>query len=187
LVGIGNSLGSAVREAAINSGGTLPILFSMMRTRPKRMDSHPEQVCFWTSWTDSTGAVRKTPSHVLNWSRGDDSKKFHYALVCHSTEPLTLGDHGPFDPSHCRTHLGNPPGGSQVTALLHADLDKDHSPGTYNFGFRATLVEPWTVKLVMPRTLSMEEREIHSSWKKGDDWRRFVERFRGANCNPVSI
>ena len=185
--GVGNSLGTAVKEAAKSARGTLPILFSMMRATPQRKDVNPGQVHLWTTWADATGAVHNVPAHVLEWSRGADNKKTHYALVCRAPTPLVIGDHGPFDPSRCRTHLGNPPGASQVTALLQGDLGEDHSPGTYHFGFRATLIEPWTVQLVNPRSLSSAERGLFASWKRGDNWRGFVAQFRGAEGGgPVS-
>lgn len=175
--GVGNSLGTAVQEAAQNAGGSLPVLFSMMRSAPQKKDSHPGQVCLWTVWEDLAGRVHDIPKHVLEWSRGAENKRTHYALVCRSLEPLVLGDQ-PFDSSRCRTHLGNSIGGPGATRLLQGDLDGGHSPGNYDLGFRATLVEPWVVKLVKPRFLSPVERDLHSSWKKGDDWAKFVALFR---------
>jgi len=176
--GVGNSLGSAVRKAATDSGGTLPVLFSQMRSPPKKADTHPSGVCIWNTWKGPDGKEHEIPNHVLEWSRGTLDKKSHYALVCHSDQPLRL-DHHAFEPSLCRTHLGNPLGGSQVTALLEGDLDADHAPGSYHFGFRATLVAPWMVMLVKPRLLSDDERATHSIWRKDGDWRHFINRFRG--------
>lgn len=175
--GIGNSLGPVVREIAIKEGGTLPILFSMMRTAPQKRDSNPEQVCTWKSWLDSAGVVHNIPNHILTCSRGHETKKSHYALVCHSSKPIALSSQL-FDPRRCLTHLGKIPGGSQVTALLQGELDGDHSAGAYSFGFRATLVEPWFVKLVNPQPLSLTQREMQTAWKKGGDWKQFLGQLK---------
>ena len=176
--GIGNSLGVAVHEAAAKSGGTLPVIFSTMLTRHKRADSHPNYVCVWEHWQDQQGIVRPLPPHVLEWSRGNEAKKVHYALVCRSTEPLSIADLGQFDPSKCKTVKGKSPGGSQVTALLEEDASMDHSRGEYHRCFKADLVEPWVVKLVRPRRMSQDEQSIQNSWRPGGDWLGFVGRFR---------
>jgi hypothetical protein len=42
--GIGNSLGPAVRNAAREAGGRLPVLFSIMLGRPRAADSAPQMV-----------------------------------------------------------------------------------------------------------------------------------------------
>jgi len=176
--GIGNSLGFAVREAAIKAGGTLPVVFSLMLSRSKLADRKPSAVYVWTAWKDSLGKEHQLPSHVLSWSRGAPDKKSHYALVCRCDEPLRLNPQ-PFEPSLCRTYLGNPLGASQVTALVEGDLDGDHSGGRYGFGFRATLIEPWVATLINPRSLSESERATHSRWRKAGDWQQFVSAMRG--------
>lgn len=176
--GVGNSLGTAVQEAAKNSGGTLPILFLMMPSKPQRRDSHPDQVFLWKFWEDRAGGKHYIRQHVLEWSRGAKNKKKHYALVCRLHEPLKIGVHV-FDQSRWLTHRGKRPGASQVTALLRGDLDGDHSQGDYCFGFRATLVDPWQVKLVDPQRLSPKKCKLLASWKKGADWGNFVAQFRG--------
>ena len=178
--GIGNSLGGAVRSAAMRSGGTLPIVFSTMLSRPRRTDSHPDHVFLWEEWEDAEKVVRPIPSHVLEWSRGQEGKKFHYALVCKSDEPLIIHDTTPFDSSKCLTEKGKKTGSSQVTALLEGNLDGDHSRGEYQDGFRATLVEPWFVKLTSPRYLSVDERDFQNSWNQGGDWNGFVRKLRNS-------
>ena len=176
--GVGNSLGPAVRQEAKRSGGTLAVVFSEMITRAKRADSHPDHVCLWETWCDPDGNVIDIPEHVLEWSKGENAKKSHYALVCRSDVPLVIDEDVPFDPAVCRTLAGKCPGASQVTALLEEGPDADHSRGVYWRSFQATLVEPWFVKLINPRRLSVEERGLHSSWKHGEDWTTFVRRFR---------
>ena len=171
--GIGTSLGEAADQYAAQNGGALPILFSMMKSRPQKRDTAPESVFLWTEWQDRDGKVHPIPSHVLEWSRGRQGKKTHYALICRSNAPLAIGDHGAFDPSRCRTHLGNRTADSTVTALLKGDVDADHSPGTYHFGFRASFLQ--AVKLVAPRAVSPDAIR---AWTKGGDWQAFVDTIR---------
>jgi hypothetical protein len=149
--GIGNSLGSAARTAARLQGGSLPVLFSTMLSKPRVIDSAPEMVWMWTKWEDETGRTHDIPSHAKIISRGAVAKDRHYALVCHSEVPLALArGRVHFDPTQCRTPSGKVPGASQVTALLRGRPD-GHRTGPYEISFRALLVEPWAVKLVRPR------------------------------------
>jgi hypothetical protein len=151
--GIGNSLGSAVRDDARAQGGALPVLFSKMLGRARPADTSPDAVWRWTGWEDEFGRIHDVPSHVKVLSRGALLKEKHYALVCFSDKPITLASIGPrFDPKLCRTRSDKAPGASQVTALLRGSPDA-HLEGPYEIAFRATLVEPWAVKLVRPTVI----------------------------------
>jgi hypothetical protein len=126
--GVGTSLDrDAVRRAAEQSGGALPVLFSLMLSRPKTTDVKPEAVYVWTQW-EADGDYRDVPAHVLTFSRAH-GRKIHHALVCRSSAPLTLLSQ-PFNPRCCRNHpTGKPLGDSQVTALLKGELDRSfHYP-----------------------------------------------------------
>ncbi len=176
--GIGNSLGSEVRVQAKKSNGTLPVLFSLMLSRPKAKDSDLSGLRIWTKCKrdDSSDPV-DLPSHVLEFSGNQNGPDHHYALVCHSQIPLAVTSHGAFDPSRCTTLNGKRPGDSQTTALLKGNPYEDHPEGKYHFGFRATLVEPWAVKLVSPLRLpSSGNQLLLDGWKR--DWERFVARIR---------
>jgi hypothetical protein len=148
--GMGNSLGPAVRADARAQGGTLPVLFSKMLGRAKASDESPDMVWRWTEWQDENGRLHDVPAHVNVISKGHRSKDKHYALVCYSTTPLSLGNgNARFDPNLCRTPNDKIPGPSQVTALLRGAPEK-HSRGAYEVCFQATLIDPWAVKLVRP-------------------------------------
>jgi hypothetical protein len=148
--GIGSSLGPAVRDAARSSGGKLPVLFSKMLGRPKAADSSPTMIWKWTAWEDERGRIVSLPSHAYVISRGAEAKERHYALVCYSESPISLGRLvRAFDPNLCRTASGKLPGASQVTALLHGSPEA-HKVGPYEVAFEATLVQPWAVKLDRP-------------------------------------
>jgi hypothetical protein len=177
--GVGNPVDkNLVREKAEAAGGRLTVLFSLMVSRPKREDVDPHHVSLWTQYEDSEGKPQDLPPHVLEFSGGKKQENFHYALVCHSPVPLALGPLL-FDPGCCKTCRGKDVGGKMVTALLQGDLDDPHhSRGIYHFGIRATLVEPWFVKLVTPRLL--EPKEMHMGvWKS--EWRKFVAGLKKLN------
>jgi hypothetical protein len=131
--GIGNSLGRAAQEAAAVDGG-LPVLFSQMLSRPKKIDTTPAQVFLWTAYEDAPGVIRHIPPHVIVTSRGGKSR--HYALVCHSAVPLVLADYGPFDVRRCLTPAGRVPAAQQVTALLTGDFQTGHDAGAYRIACR---------------------------------------------------
>ena len=173
--GIGSALDrNAICRAAAEFSGTLPVLFSLMLSRPQRKDTHPDNVNLWTKW-EADGNVQEVPLHVLEFSR-EHGRKSHYALVCRSSVALTLASH-PFNPSCCRNPSGKPLAGNQVTALVQGDIeDKHHSPGTYHFGFRALLVNPWLVKLVQPQRLASTDAQLFNAWK--DEWRKFAARLK---------
>ena len=170
-----------VRQEAKKAGGTLPVLFSLMVSRPKQIDVFPDHVSLWTQWEDSDGKPQDIPAHVLEFSGGKKQENFHYALVCRSPVPLALGILL-FDPSCCKTHRGNDVGAKMVTVLLQGDLENPrHCRGIYHFGIRAELVEPWFVKLVTPRLLKPGEMQM-DVWKS--EWREFVARLRNKDVKP---
>lgn len=177
--GIGTSLGKSVQEHAEKAGGTLPVLFSLMLSRPQKRDAAPSGgVRLWTKWENiTTGQRDDLPSHVLEFSASHEKERsYHYALVCHSHTPLAIASHGAFDETRYKTINGKPPAAIQSTALLNGELYEDQTPGKYHFGFRATLVRPWVVKLVSPRKLSSSDTDLFEGWKGG--WRDFVARTR---------
>ncbi|GGF00982.1 hypothetical protein GCM10011611_03210 [Aliidongia dinghuensis] len=147
--GIGNSLGQAVIDAAKLNGGSLPVMWSVMRSRPRAIDVAPAEVVRWTAYLDREGREYEVPPHVTVTSRRS-GRSHHFALACCSASPLILGDHGPFDPSRCTTRSGKAPGASQVTALLSGPSELGQSGAPYRIAFRAELVAPWAVRLVRP-------------------------------------
>lgn len=175
--GIGNSLGKAARIAAVEAGGELPVLFSVMRSKPKAVDLAPDVTLLWTAYLDHDGKERPLPSHVVVTSRGG-ARDVHYALVCRSETPLVLGEHGAMDPRRWRTLAGKAPGASQVTALLTGDHLTAVEGGDYRSGFRAVLVAPWAVWLATPRILTDVDRSILDAWRPGEDWPALARRLR---------
>lgn len=174
---IGTSLGPKVYDVAHRNGGSLPVLFSLMRSRPSNADLMPADICIWNAWKDRGRSIHSVPEHVLAWSRGIGASQKIYALVCRSDSPLAICDHGPFSPRK----LEKPPSTRQVTALLQGSFDDQelHYPGDYHLGFRAELVEPWIVTLSSPRHLTEGEQAEFRSREATDNWTSFVARLKG--------
>jgi hypothetical protein len=150
--GVGNSLGPALRDAAKAAGGTLPVFFLVNKkpAPPRAHDVAPSSTFRWTKWEDWDGKIVSVPSYARVTSRGDEDKRSHYALVCHSEGPIVFEQNGgSFDPLLCKTGSGKRPGSSQVTALLQGDVNApEHRNGGHRIVFKATLVAPWQARLV---------------------------------------
>jgi hypothetical protein len=171
---------NAIRQAAIESGGTLPAIFSLMISRPGKIDANPDPshagYRIWTQYEDAHENLQDIPSHVLEFSQGREGS--YYALVCRSAAPLALAGL-PFDPKLCKNRSGKPVGAHQVTSLVEGNIDdKDHIYGFYHFGFRATLVDPWFVKLKNPCPLESKEVQFFDIWKA--EWRKFIAQLKTA-------
>jgi hypothetical protein len=105
---------------------------------------------------DATGKSHPLPHNVLVTSRAT-TRSFHYALVCRSEKPLSLGDLGPFDPSAYRNFggTGAPVGYSQVTAVLQRHRQSED--GGYRVSMVAELHQHRWVKLLDPVELTSAE------------------------------
>lgn len=81
--GIGNAVGSSI-AALVRRVTTPRVLFSIMRSKPKRQDVEPEALLLWTAYIDGDGQIRPLPRHALVLSRATTAtgeKRRHYALV----------------------------------------------------------------------------------------------------------
>lgn len=173
--GIGNSLGPVVRSVV--PGQPLPVLWSVMLSKPKPQDAYPGAVCIWNSYQAIDGTIHPLPGHVVVTSGAREGKDCHFALVCQSDVSLSLGNLGAFDHTRTRTLLNKIPGASQVTALLLGD-PAGHTSGQYRIAFRASLVGLRCAKLVNPRILSDNERRSLSQWEGGQGWSDLAAELR---------
>lgn len=84
-----------------------------------------------------------------------DRARAHYALVCYSSEPLALSDHGhlAFGALH-NLRSGARIGASQVTAVVVRDEGCSDGP-EYQVALRARLVAPYFVVLREPDVIRM--------------------------------
>ncbi len=180
--GVGNPPSRAI-PALARAGAKVNAVFSVMLGKPKATDANPSSVLAWRQFVDMDGAVRELPPHVVVTSRGDHYPKCHYALMCHSERPLTLGDEGSFDPSRYRNFggTGGPVGASQVTALLVPHPSASGEDSRYRINIRAALFGSYWVKLIDPVTVSSEDQAAMSSRGTGSGivgWLELAARIR---------
>ncbi|HEY4217894.1 MAG TPA: hypothetical protein VGM67_12205 [Gemmatimonadaceae bacterium] len=188
--GIGSSLGDSL-NTLVHQGPPPVVLFSIMRTPPKKTDSAPAGVLLWTNFIDAAGRSQPLPPHTLITSRsttGTGDKTRHYALVCHSDTRLRLERLGELNASHL-WNLGSATtrvGSSQVTAVVeHGALYSDDVPGAgpfYEVNMRARLAVPYFVRLSRPLLLPQEARfnltrHMDPTFVE-NDWMAHVHRIR---------
>ncbi|MBN9669482.1 hypothetical protein [Roseibium aggregatum] len=132
------------------------VIFSVMKSKPKREDTSPSEIVRWQNYVDFNGSIRPIPSHTVVTSKGRSAsgpKRSHYALMCFSETPLKLRRDGAFfDPHHFRNAggKGGPVGASQVTALLKQNSEALPTSSAYRIGLSAWLTGSYWVKLVDP-------------------------------------
>src|SRR5437867_244002 len=121
LWGIGNAIGPSLAEL-LRRESAPEALFSPIKSQPKPEDVSPPAVAAWTKAETLDGDVFQIPDHSLVLSRyaTAGAKRAHYALVCHSSEPLKIAKSGDeLVLEELRNLLtGRPIGASQVTAVV---------------------------------------------------------------------
>jgi len=156
--GIGNAVGPSMRELLQRE--TCPqVLFSPIKSAPRAQDVAPPAVVAWTSGQTLSGESFRVPDHSLITSRFDPEspRVAHYALVCFSKEPLRLA------PSVdkivysglCNILTGRPVGASQVTSVVQRVKSSAGKARVYEVSLRATLIEPFFVRLDDPTPLAI--------------------------------
>jgi hypothetical protein len=142
---------------ALMKAASLPVLFSLMLSRPQRDHIDPQTVVRWKSYIDQDGTAKPLPAHMVPTGRLTE-RAHHYALFCLSEEPLEIGNLGPFDPKAWRNvGSGRQIGGSQVTTLVERHSPDGDTP--YSIAMRARLIG-W-VKLVDPAPYTADESKLH--------------------------
>lgn len=161
--GVGNAPSRSIPGLA-RSGADVDVVFSLMKSHPKAIDSAPASLRIWRSYFDQAGHERPLPPATLITSRGDTgarAKSVHYALMCRSELPLSFGDFGPFDPSAYRnvSEIGGAVGASQVTALLRR-VSREVGAPSYKINLRAKLELGYWVRLGDAIDVSSEKRTV---------------------------
>lgn len=185
--GVGNAPARAIAGLA-QVQQRVDAIFSVMKSKPKLADTVPSELYVWRRFIDLNGIVRPLPSGSLVTSRGDirgGVKRRHYALVCHSADPVVLGDFGSFYPSAYRNvgGTGAPIGASQVTALLKP-CAVETAVSDYRINMRAVLTGSYWVKLADPVLIDGSKRALWErrmfSLPPADvaTWRDFVSELR---------
>lgn len=154
LWGIGNSVGSAIRDL-IRLEERPMVLFSPMRSKPKAIDAAPAGLTVWSEALDLDGQDWPIPQGVKVTSReGSETgraKRSHYALVCRSASPLTMLSLASLRYEELvNLQSKNKLGASQVTAVVEQLARGEAASTTYPVAFMAELVFPYFVKLGGP-------------------------------------
>lgn len=185
--GVGNP--PARSTATFAKGGTdIDVVFSLMRSPPKAIDVAPKSILVWRSYLDFDGQEKVLPENVLLTSRAQSQvrdKHHHYALMCFSTESLSLADYGAFDHTVYRnaSESAGSIGASQVTALMRR-VAPEQAESLYRINLRAKLTRGYWVKLADPLEISQEQRTHMEETLAGvkdmavNDWLTFTKALR---------
>jgi hypothetical protein len=185
--GVGNSVGPAVTELAID-GRHPAVMFSQMRpASPAKAQAEPGALLLWRSCLDRWGKVHALPEHVLITSRAPadpgSQPRPHYALVCHTDEPLSAQAKGVMRFNELINYsTGRPLGYSHVTTLVKRRTAGAPPGGPeYPVLMVAALQPPYIVELQDPLPLPPEVGMSLGKTAAGLDasgWREFVSRLR---------
>jgi hypothetical protein len=192
LWGVGNAP-AAITNVLARTKRPTPVIFSVMKSRPRAADVAPSRTVVWRRYIDAHGIERPLPPHVLVTSRGDSNsgrKKRHFALMCWSDRPLHIERGEPFNPSAYRNAggTGAPVGASQVTALLKR-ASKASAGTVYESNLRAWLVDSYWVRLTDPLELIAAKIDVIASnlEARTDLWTDFVTELRtGLSIAPMA-
>ena len=164
LWGVGNGVKPSM-QALIRNEPEPEIIFSPIRSAPRKADVAPSKVVMWMAARTMDDDHYDLPAGSLVTSRF--SRRPHYALVCASDGPLEPDFDGErFSFSALRNLLtGKPVGVSQVTAVVRhvGEVQRETGP-IYVAALRARLVPPYFVRLVEPHQIpnSLTEDDCNS-------------------------
>lgn len=185
LWGVGNAPSVAI-SALARLRKPVPVVFSVMKTRPKKVDVAPSRVVAWRCYIDAQGVERDLPANSIVTSRGDSptgAKRGHYALMCRSGEPLSLASGEAFDVNAYRnaSEKGAPVGASQVTALLR-QVTEPSEEADYEANLRADLDGSYWVRLTDPVDVPsrMLNRLADAEHLDIEAWLRLAKEIRGS-------
>lgn len=153
LWGIGNAIGPSINALASRTEDP-QVLFSPMKSAPKRIDITPTAIADWTYGEDLHGNPFEMPKYSCVTSRFDPTapKKTHYGLVCASEGPLMIRENAEqiliSEVENLRT--GSPVAASQVTAVVRRVQARPGRETAYSVAFRAELVRPYFIRLRNP-------------------------------------
>lgn len=189
--GVGNPPAHVARVLA-RAGVPVRAVFSVMKSKPKLVDVAPTRTVVWRRYVDADGAERALPAHALVTSRGDSAsgaKQSHYALMCRSSEPLSIRHGEPFDPAAFRNAggTGAPVGASQVTALLRR-VDEDAESPAYEANIVAWLTGSYWVRLTDPADVEAHRLARIDRATEGGvrGWREVVTAIRSGPSAAVA-
>jgi hypothetical protein len=150
--GVGNAPSKRLPEV-VSQQIPVNVVFSVMRSAPKKEDAKPSGVVRWWTYLDHQGNLREIPEHTVVTSKAMTAKgpkTKHYALMCFSDTPLILTEGPPFDPEAFRNlNLAQSRiGFTQVTALVQRVASDGET--AYRVNLRAQLVGSYWIPLFDP-------------------------------------
>jgi hypothetical protein len=165
--GIGNAVGPSILEL-LRQSDEPEVLFSPVKSVPRRDDVTPKSVVAWTAAAGLDGKPHHLPLWSLITSKFTIGRQRHYALVCRSDSSLVSG----FGSVEARiekiaigalTNLvtGRPLGASQVTAVVRRRTRCASPAAEYTVDFRAKLVPPFFIHLSAPQPITVS---VACSW-----------------------
>lgn len=182
--GVGNAP-SVVISALARLGEPVPVIFSIMKSKPKKIDVAPSSIVAWRRYFDAEGVERDLPPNAIITSRGHSAKgakRAHYALMCRSGEPLALRRGEVFDVNAYRNAGGKgaPVGASQVTALLRQVAEPSET-SDYEANLRAQLEGSYWVRLSDPVDVpaALQKRLNGADGLSIDEWLELAREIRG--------
>jgi hypothetical protein len=168
--GIGNAIGPSIAEL-VRVLDYPEVLFSPIRSAPRRDDAAPAVVAAWSEATTMAGELYSLSAQSLITSRLDPitPRDVHYALVCYSDRSLFgAASEGKLLFGRLRNLLTKRPvGASQVTAVVQYDRTVNETGAAYGVNLRAALVPPYFIRLRKPMPLPPPSKRDH-------DWERPV-------------
>lgn len=159
LWGIGNSVGKAIAHLAGIESQPF-IIFSPIRTKPRKIDESPSGTVVWTEAHTLDGSQWQIPSGSLVTSRSESAngkpKDAHYALVCYSKTSLLETRLSGEIVSSLLTNLmtGSAVGFSQVTSVVKRVGTSGSRGPSYSIGFSAVLHYPYFIRLSRPQAVA---------------------------------
>lgn len=153
LWGIGNAIGPSLRRL-IQLEPEPEVIFSPIRSAPRKVDVSPEQVVVWTAGRTIDGQPYALPTGSIVTSRyKPGTTRSHYALVCETMANLDVDPKGEmFMFGKLRNLLTNKAvGASQVTAVVQLNAHNENLGGpSYRAAIRVRLAYPYFIELISP-------------------------------------
>jgi len=151
--GIGNAIGPSMLEL-IRRADAPEVVFSPIRSLPRREDAKPSSVVAWTEAETLSGEKYCLPPHSLITSRFDplSPRVRHYALVCSSGSKIMarLGKEQIQFGKLRNILTGRPVGASQVTAVVYSIPAGSSQGMSYDVALRTLLAPPYFIILRRP-------------------------------------
>jgi hypothetical protein len=188
LWGVGNALGPSI-SPLVRKERNPELLFSPIKSPPRSTDVSPGKTILWRAGETIDGFEWELPTGSIVTSR-DNTRGYHYALVCSSKKPLRLlAGKDQIDVAALRNlRTGGALGSSQVTAVVERHEQQTTRDSTcYPVVLRVNLAQPYFVRLTdgiaVPQTLAtkLQSGRMSSSEKFAQ-----LSRLRGRGRKPIA-